>query len=150
MPTKPASSASRSAASINASSCLLSGSGTRFEHHVGAAALGEIEFAGWVSGALDWFATNDGLFRAWDEATALKPEFREIVRAGIAALPDSMTRYLARWPVDRRDEARLRIELLVAHRTVDSRHPNSINTGSTGTVALCRVALRQCWASPMT
>ncbi|MEJ9080248.1 MULTISPECIES: TetR/AcrR family transcriptional regulator [Gordonia] len=71
------------------------------------------DFAGWVSRALDWFATNDELFRAWDEATALEPEFREIARAGIAALPDSMTRYLARWPDDRRDEARLRIELLV-------------------------------------
>lgn len=53
------------------------------------------------------------MFRAWDEATVLEPTFRDVARKGIAALPDSMTRYLARWPDEDRDEARLRIELLV-------------------------------------
>ncbi|EGD54745.1 TetR/AcrR family transcriptional regulator [Gordonia neofelifaecis] len=73
-----------------------------------------VEFAAWVANALQWFGGYAEMFRAWDEATALEPEFREIARAGIATLPGSMTQYLERWPDDRRDEARLRVELLVA------------------------------------
>lgn len=71
------------------------------------------EFSEWVTRALDWFSEYSEMFRAWDEATTLEPEFRRIAREGIATLPDSMTQYLARWPEDRRDEARLRVELLV-------------------------------------
>ncbi|NEW44226.1 TetR/AcrR family transcriptional regulator [Nocardia cyriacigeorgica] len=72
------------------------------------------EFARWVGSAIEWFHEYKDLLPAWDEATALEPEFREIARNGISALPDSMTAYLAGWPADRRDEARLRVELLVA------------------------------------
>lgn len=72
------------------------------------------EFVAWVSRAIEWFHEYRDLLPAWDEATALEPEFREIARNGILALPNAMTSYLDRWPADRADEARLRVELLVA------------------------------------
>ncbi|MFD0363609.1 TetR/AcrR family transcriptional regulator [Nocardia sp. GCM10030253] len=71
-------------------------------------------FVGWMTRAIGWFQEYKDLLPAWDEATALEPEFREIARQGILALPNAMTSYLARWPADRQDEARLRVELLVA------------------------------------
>lgn len=70
------------------------------------------EFSAWIMRSLDWFSEYSELFQAWDEATTLEPEFRSIAREGIATLPDSMTQYLSRWPDDRREEARLRVELL--------------------------------------
>ncbi|WP_330249858.1 TetR/AcrR family transcriptional regulator [Nocardia sp. NBC_00565] len=72
------------------------------------------DFVDWVTRAIEWFHQYKDLLPAWDEATALEPEFREIARQGILALPNAMTSYLARWPADRQDEARLRVELLVA------------------------------------
>ncbi|NKY86788.1 TetR/AcrR family transcriptional regulator [Nocardia veterana] len=72
------------------------------------------EFTTWMRQAIEWFFDNKDLLPAWDEATALEPEFRDIAREGIMQLADSMPDYLARWPESRRDEARLRIELLVA------------------------------------
>ncbi|WP_067659797.1 TetR/AcrR family transcriptional regulator [Nocardia harenae] len=72
------------------------------------------EFEDWMRRAIDWFEQHRDLLSAWDEATALEPEFRDLMRAGFAALPESMTAYLARWPAERRDEARLRVEMLVA------------------------------------
>ncbi|MGK8523749.1 TetR/AcrR family transcriptional regulator [Nocardia asteroides] len=72
------------------------------------------EFASWMTRAIEWFHEYKDLLPAWDEATALEPQFREIARDGILALPNAMTAYLAGWPADRRDEARLRVELLVA------------------------------------
>ncbi|MCP2320553.1 transcriptional regulator, TetR family [Nocardia amikacinitolerans] len=71
-------------------------------------------FADWMTRAIDWFFANKDMLPAWDEATALEPEFREVAREGIMTLADSMPAYLSRWPAERRDEARLRIELLVA------------------------------------
>lgn len=71
-------------------------------------------FADWMSRAIDWFFVNKDMLPAWDEATAVEPEFRAVAREGIMTLADSMPAYLARWPEHRRDEARLRIELLVA------------------------------------
>ncbi|MFD4357629.1 TetR/AcrR family transcriptional regulator [Nocardia sp. NPDC058519] len=68
----------------------------------------------WMTRAIYWFLTNRDMLPAWDEATALEPEFRALAREGIMTLADSMPAYLARWPEQRRDEARLRIELLVA------------------------------------
>ncbi|MFG1791361.1 TetR/AcrR family transcriptional regulator [Nocardia sp. NPDC049149] len=72
------------------------------------------EFVAWVTRAIAWFHEYRDLLPAWDEATALEPEFREIARNGILALPNAMPSYLARWPAERTDEARLRVELLVA------------------------------------
>lgn len=71
------------------------------------------EFTDWITRAIEWFIEYKDLLPAWDEATALEPEFRALAREGILALPNSMTHYLARWPEDKRDEARLRVELLV-------------------------------------
>ncbi|WP_454197560.1 TetR/AcrR family transcriptional regulator [Nocardia sp. Marseille-Q1738] len=71
-------------------------------------------FAEWMTRAIDWFFANKDLLPAWDEATALEPEFRAVARDGIMTLADSMPDFLSRWPAERRDEARLRIELLVA------------------------------------
>ncbi len=71
-------------------------------------------FEEWMTRAIYWFLTNKDMLPAWDEATALEPEFRAVAREGIMTLADSMPAYLARWPEQRRDEARLRIELLVA------------------------------------
>ncbi|WP_067687770.1 TetR/AcrR family transcriptional regulator [Nocardia jejuensis] len=72
------------------------------------------EFGAWMRRAIDWFQEYKDLLPAWDEATALEPEFREVAREGILALPNVMTSYLSRWPDGQQDEARLRIELLVA------------------------------------
>ncbi|GAB0106720.1 hypothetical protein JMUB6875_57070 [Nocardia sp. JMUB6875] len=72
------------------------------------------EFAAWMRRAIDWFQEYKDLLPAWDEATALEPEFREVAREGIMSLPNVMSSYLSRWPADRQEEARLRIELLVA------------------------------------
>ncbi|MEV6770390.1 TetR/AcrR family transcriptional regulator [Nocardia sp. NPDC051030] len=72
------------------------------------------EFGAWMRRAIDWFQEYKDLLPAWDEATTLEPEFREVAREGILALPNVMTSYLSRWPETQQDEARLRIELLVA------------------------------------
>lgn len=72
------------------------------------------EFGAWTNRAITWFAENKDLLPAWDEATALEPQFRDLAREGIMTLADNMPAYLSRWPRDRHDEARLRIELLIA------------------------------------
>ncbi|MEV4125756.1 TetR/AcrR family transcriptional regulator [Nocardia sp. NPDC049707] len=72
------------------------------------------EFVGWVSRAIDWFQHNKDLLPAWDEATVLEPEFREVARQGLVDTAAVMTSYLSRWPEERRDEATLRVELLIA------------------------------------
>lgn len=72
------------------------------------------EFGAWMRRAIEWFQEYKDLLPAWDEATALEPEFREVAREGILALPNVMTSYLSRWPAQQQDEAKLRIELLVA------------------------------------
>ncbi|UGT45747.1 TetR/AcrR family transcriptional regulator [Nocardia yamanashiensis] len=72
------------------------------------------EFADWMKRAIEWFQEYKDLLPAWDEATTLEPEFREVAREGITSLPNVMTSYLSRWPAERQQEARLRIELLVA------------------------------------
>ena len=71
------------------------------------------EFTAWITRAIDWFHRYQQMLPAWDEATTLEPDFRATARAGIVALPNAMTSYLSRWPADRQDEARLRIELLL-------------------------------------
>lgn len=71
------------------------------------------EFTAWLTRAIDWFHRYQQMLPAWDEATTLEPDFRATARAGILALPNAMTSYLSRWPADRQDEARLRIELLL-------------------------------------
>ncbi|MFC7451094.1 TetR/AcrR family transcriptional regulator [Rhodococcus daqingensis] len=72
------------------------------------------EFTAWINRAIAWFDEYKEMLPAWDEAVALEPEFRDTSRDGILALPNAMTKYLARWPEGRHDEARLRVELLVA------------------------------------
>ncbi|WP_018179034.1 TetR/AcrR family transcriptional regulator [Jongsikchunia kroppenstedtii] len=71
-------------------------------------------FARWLTDATAWFDTHKDMLAAWNQATALEPEFTATAREGLHALPEAMPRYLARWPEDQREEARLRIELLVA------------------------------------
>lgn len=70
-------------------------------------------FTAWVRRALDWFDRNREILPTWDEALAAEPAFREIARGSITELTEAMPAYLARWPQDRRDEARFRVELLV-------------------------------------
>ncbi|WP_137725015.1 TetR/AcrR family transcriptional regulator [Prescottella subtropica] len=72
------------------------------------------EFTDWVRRALAWFEENQEILPAWDEAVALEPEFKQVARRAIDDLADAMPRYLDRWGTGRRDEARLRIELLVS------------------------------------
>ncbi|MDG3014694.1 TetR/AcrR family transcriptional regulator [Speluncibacter jeojiensis] len=71
------------------------------------------DFAQWMRRAIDWFDRNREILPAWDEALTLEPSFRQAAKGAIDALPEAMPRYLARWPQDRRPEARLRIELMV-------------------------------------
>ncbi|WP_137874892.1 TetR/AcrR family transcriptional regulator [Rhodococcus sp. Q] len=70
------------------------------------------EFTDWVTRAIDWFQQHREMLSAWDQATVLEPDMQAIAREGMLALPNVMTNYLERWPEGRRDEARLRIELL--------------------------------------
>jgi len=72
-----------------------------------------LEFSHWVERAIDWFDRNRAILPAWDEALVLEPDFREPARDAIAALPNAMPSYLARWGAEREREARVRIELLV-------------------------------------
>lgn len=72
------------------------------------------EFVAWVRRTLEVFADQRDLLCAWDEAVALDPGFGAIAGAGLRAVPDALPGYLARWPRDRRAEARLRVELFVA------------------------------------
>ncbi|MDQ0380522.1 TetR/AcrR family transcriptional regulator [Amycolatopsis thermophila] len=72
------------------------------------------EFAGWMRRAVAWFEENQAILPAWDEAVALEPEFKAIAKRAVDELPAAMPRYLARWGARRRDEAHLRIELLVS------------------------------------
>ncbi|ETW23390.1 TetR family transcriptional regulator [Mycobacterium gastri 'Wayne'] len=71
------------------------------------------EFTAWITRAIEWFHQYKQMLPAWDEATVLDPDFRATARAGILALLNAMTSYLSRWPEGRRDEARLRVELLL-------------------------------------
>lgn len=73
------------------------------------------EFTNWVTRAMSWFQQYRDMLRAWDEATVLESEIRAMAREGLLALPNAMTNYLERWPEGRRDEARLRVELLLTH-----------------------------------
>ncbi|MGI6798676.1 TetR/AcrR family transcriptional regulator [Gordonia sihwensis] len=70
-------------------------------------------FTAWIERALEWFDANRDILPAWDDALSADPEFRSVGRASITALTDAMPDYLSRWPDDRREEARFRIELLV-------------------------------------
>lgn len=72
------------------------------------------EFTAWTRRALAWFEANQAILPAWDEAVALEPEFKPIARRAIDELPAAMPRYLQRWGEHRREEACLRIELLVS------------------------------------
>lgn len=72
------------------------------------------EFTEWMRRALAWFEANQAILPAWDEAVALEPEFADVAKRAIDDLPAAMPRYLARWGERHRDEARLRIELLVS------------------------------------
>ena len=72
------------------------------------------EFAQWLNRVFEWFDENRQMLPAYDEAVALEPELRALSRKELAALPNAMTSYLGRWPEERRDEARLRIELLLS------------------------------------
>lgn len=71
-------------------------------------------FVDWVRRALSWFSDNRTLLPAWDEASVLEPQFRDIARSAIGELPAAMPAYLAAWGPGREAEARLRIELLVS------------------------------------
>lgn len=71
------------------------------------------EFTEWLRRAVDWFEKNRDILPVWDEAVALEPSFRPIAAEAIAELPAAMPRYLERWGEARRDEARLRVGLLV-------------------------------------
>jgi AcrR family transcriptional regulator len=66
----------------------------------------------WIGTTMEWCERHGGLMPVWDQAAAIDPapdaRRRELVRS----YPDLMPRYLARWPDDRQDEARLRVVLL--------------------------------------
>ncbi|WP_416062359.1 TetR/AcrR family transcriptional regulator [Rhodococcus indonesiensis] len=72
------------------------------------------EFAKWLNRAFEWFDDNRRMLPAYDEAVALEPELRDLSRQELMAFPNAMTNYLKRWPQERQDEARLRIELLLS------------------------------------
>ena len=66
----------------------------------------------WFVATIDWCRRHDNLMPVWEQAAATEPEQETQRRAFIASLPDSMPHYLARWPKQRQEEARLRIILL--------------------------------------
>lgn len=72
------------------------------------------EFTAWIRRALAWFEKNQAILPAWDEAVTLEPEFKTVAQQAIDDLLVAMPRYLERWGSRHRDEARLRVELLVS------------------------------------
>ncbi|NKR44600.1 TetR/AcrR family transcriptional regulator [Prescottella equi] len=72
------------------------------------------EFTQWLARVFEWFQENRRMLPAYDEAVALEPELRTVARRELSALPNAMTQFLGQWPEEDRDEARLRIELLLA------------------------------------
>ena len=66
----------------------------------------------WFAAKLEWSARHGALMAVWEEAAAIEPEREAQRKASLKAFPDRMPRYLARWPKEREDEARLRILLM--------------------------------------
>ncbi|PTR24078.1 TetR family transcriptional regulator [Rhodococcus sp. OK519] len=73
-----------------------------------------VQFTQWLARVFQWFQENRRMLPAYDEAVALEPELRTVARRELTALPNAMTQYLEQWPEEDQDEARLRIELLLA------------------------------------
>jgi AcrR family transcriptional regulator len=66
----------------------------------------------WFAASLDWRARHGALLSVWEEASAVEPAQEEASREAIEGFPDLMPNYLARWPKDLHEEARLRVVLL--------------------------------------
>jgi AcrR family transcriptional regulator len=66
----------------------------------------------WIDTAMEWCERYGGLMPVWEQAAATDPEPGAKRREAVRSYPDLMPDYLARWPEDRQEEARLRIVLL--------------------------------------
>jgi AcrR family transcriptional regulator len=64
----------------------------------------------WISAALAWFDENRTVALVWQEISVSEPDFH--ISPAIS-LAESMPSYLAQWPEELREEARLRIVLLI-------------------------------------
>lgn len=64
----------------------------------------------WISRAMSWFEENRTMVVLWQEISVSEPEFHISPAISVA---ESMPRYLAQWPEELREQARLRIVLLI-------------------------------------
>jgi AcrR family transcriptional regulator len=64
----------------------------------------------WISQALGWFDENRTVVLLWQEISVSEPEFHISPAISVA---EGMPRYLAQWPEELREIARLRIVLLI-------------------------------------
>jgi AcrR family transcriptional regulator len=66
----------------------------------------------WFAARLEWRARHGALISVWEQAAAVEPAQQAESHQRIEGFPDCMPSYLARWPKDRQEEARLRVVLL--------------------------------------
>jgi AcrR family transcriptional regulator len=66
----------------------------------------------WFSLTIEWCVRDGGLMPVWEQARATEPEQNAQRQEFLRSVSDSMPHYLARWPTENQDEARLRIVLL--------------------------------------
>lgn len=64
----------------------------------------------WISRAMNWFEENRTVVLLWQEISVSEPEFHISPAISVA---EAMPRYLAQWPEELREMARLRIILLI-------------------------------------
>jgi AcrR family transcriptional regulator len=66
----------------------------------------------WFESTMEWCERNGSLTPVWEEAAAIEAEPRAQRRELVRGYVDFMPAYLASWPEDRREEARLRVVLM--------------------------------------
>jgi AcrR family transcriptional regulator len=75
------------------------------------------ELRGWLVEAFDFFERHQAALRFSEEARAADPELERMTPELLGRCADAMPRYLSRWSGPERDQARLRLELLIMQIT---------------------------------
>lgn len=75
------------------------------------------ELRTWLDDALDFYDRHESELAIWRQATAMEPDLARVQAEGMSAIVQVMPGFLRRFGPDRRDEARLRVSLLVTQLT---------------------------------
>jgi len=70
------------------------------------------DLSGWLEYVFDWYAQYGGCLASWEGLIAVESGTQITVKGMFRHLPEVMTDYVERWPLQQRAEARLRIVLL--------------------------------------